>query len=58
MLSKLINKEWRTEYSAETDRNGCVELKGFFGDYALVIDGEEYKIGLHRNGESEIELLL
>lgn len=58
MLSKLINKEWRTEYSAETDRNGCVELKGFFGDYALVIDGEEYKIGLHKNGESEIELLL
>ena len=35
-----------------------VELKGFFGNYSLVIDGEEYEIGLHKNGKTEIELLL
>lgn len=58
MLSNLINKEWHTEYSAETDRNGCVELKGFFGNYSIIIDGEEYEIGLHKNGKTEIELLL
>ena len=58
MLSNLINKEWHTEYSAETDCNGCVELNGFFGNYSLVIDGKEYEIGLHKNGKTELELLL
>ena len=58
MLSNLINKEWHTEYSAETDRNGCVELNGFFGNYSIVIDGKEYEIGLHKNGKTELELLL
>ena len=58
MLSSLINEEWHTEYCAETDGNGCVELEGFFGNYSLVIDGKEYEIGLHKDEKTEIELLL
>ena len=56
MLSNLINNEWRTEYNAETDGDGFVNLRGFYGDYLLVLDNEQYNIELHKNSANEFIL--
>lgn len=44
MLKELINHEWSTEYSAVTDENGCITLKGFKGEYELTVDGRSYTV--------------
>lgn len=58
MLSWLINGEWRTEKQEITDKNGCINLRGFYGDYSLEIDGEKYGFGLHKNGDKAAELVV
>lgn len=37
MLKDLIQKQWHTELVGKTDGNGCVEFKGFYGDYVVDI---------------------
>ena len=33
MLKKLFNEIWHTEETLETDKNGYVEFRGFYGQY-------------------------
>jgi len=34
-LKELMDKKWHTELALRTDENGCVDFRGFYGDYAL-----------------------
>ncbi len=36
VLDRLINKEWHTEAELVTDQNGCVNFRGFYGDYEVI----------------------
>ncbi len=43
-LDRLINQEWKTDYTGKTDANGRVMFRGFAGDYqitATASDGTE-----------------
>lgn len=48
-LWELFNKKWHTEVELETDANGYVELRGFFGDYIAEIDNSIAEFGIHKN---------
>ena len=34
-LKEKITHDWHTEYTAMTDKNGCVTLEGFKGEYSV-----------------------
>lgn len=36
-IKELLQKRWHTEEELVTDKNGCVEFRGFYGEYDLVI---------------------
>ncbi|MBQ8605210.1 MAG: endo-1,4-beta-xylanase [Clostridia bacterium] len=36
-IKKLIHETWHTELSALTNDGGCVETRGFYGDYELTV---------------------
>lgn len=45
-LYQLINREWKTNINGSTDGNGCIDFRGFHGDYLVTIcndDGSENK---------------
>lgn len=44
----MFNKRWHTNLELTTDENGCVEFRGFFGDYEAEVDGKISKFGIHR----------
>ena len=48
-LYELFNKKWHTELELETDENGYIGLRGFYGDYSAEIDGESASFGIHKN---------
>ena len=47
-LKDLFEKEWHTEMELTTDEKGCIDFRGFYGDYIVQIDGTDYCIGLHK----------
>ncbi len=51
-LKELFEKEWHTEMELITDEKGCIDFRGFYGDYIVQIDGEDYCIGIHK-GDTE-----
>ena len=54
MLDKLINHDWHTEDASETAADGTAKIRGFYGDYELIIekDGKEIKTeaAIRKNG--------
>ena len=48
-LWELFNKKWHTEVELETDKNGYVELRGFYGDYIAEIGDGKAEFGIHKN---------
>ena len=36
-IKELLQEKWHTEEELVTDKDGCVEFRGFFGEYDLVI---------------------
>ena len=47
-LKQRIRSDWHTKLELMTDENGCVEIEGFRGQYALVCDGIEASFTLSR----------
>lgn len=39
MIKKLFNEIWHTELECETDDDGYITFRGFFGDYEAIFDG-------------------
>ena len=48
MLYHLIHEVWHTEYEAETDEDGNLTVRGFYGNYELEYDGKRVELGLHK----------
>ncbi len=57
-LYDLFHKEWHTDLDAVTDETGCVEFRGFFGDYTVETEDFVCTFGLHKNESpvTEIEI--
>ncbi len=48
-LRELFNKKWHTELELETDANGYIELRGFYGDYTAEVGEGKAEFGIHKN---------
>jgi len=60
MLKKLFHEVWHTDLELTTDKDGCVEFCGFYGDYALSTDCGAAVFGVHKfqNNDYDLELSL
>ena len=44
MLKRFLNEEWKASLDLETDKDGFISFRGFFGEYDIFVDGSDYKI--------------
>lgn len=56
MLKKLFSEIWHTDLELVTDENGCVDFRGFYGDYTAQLDNSEMCFGIHKNETDNFEL--
>lgn len=47
-MYEMFNKRWHTDLELTTDENGCVEFRGFFGDYKAELDGNVTEFSIHK----------
>lgn len=47
-LYRLFHEEWCTNLTLKTDQNGCVDFRGFYGDYTAEVNGRPITFGIHR----------
>ena len=48
MLYHLIHEEWHTEFDAQTDSEGYISVRGFYGDYELISENQTMTFGIHK----------
>jgi GH35 family endo-1,4-beta-xylanase len=59
VLDELINSEWKTKVALVTDRNGSVQLHGFYGSYEIRVDGKlVHSMTLDRRSENVTRVVL
>lgn len=58
MMKKLFDEVWHTELELVTDENGCVDFRGFYGDYQVEIEDAECRIGLHKGESASNEIVI
>jgi endo-1,4-beta-xylanase len=46
MLDKLINQTWKTKISVQSDNQGTISFRGFFGEYDITLKTPDGKIHL------------
>lgn len=56
MLKKLFGEIWHTEAELTTDKNGYVDLRGFYGEYTGDMDGAEFEFGIHKNESNRFDV--
>ncbi len=56
MLKKLFGEIWHTDLAAETNQDGEIYFRGFYGEYEAEIDGKIYNFGVHKNESNQIEI--
>ncbi len=56
MLKKLFSEIWHTDLELVTDGNGCLDFRGFYGDYTAQLDNSEMSFGIHKNETDNFEL--
>ena len=61
-IKELIQEKWHTEAEIVTDKYGCAEFRGFYGDYSAVISSGEKvlstNIALSKASENSVEIVL
>lgn len=61
-IKELLQKKWHTEVDLVTDKDGCAEFRGFYGDYCADVsrNGKVFstKISLSKNSGNSIEIVL
>ena len=61
-IKELLQKKWHTEVDIITDRDGCAEFRGFYGDYSVdVSSGKEVistKISVSKASENSSVIVL
>lgn len=58
MLKQLFGEIWHTDLEIMIDENGCVDFRGFYGDYTAEIDGVSYEFGLHKGEDNHKEIIM
>ena len=47
-MRDLFEKVWHTEAEGVTDENGCITLRGFYGEYDADVEGKPFVMGIHQ----------
>ena len=55
-IKNLFEKVWHTEETLLSDACGKVAFRGFYGDYAVTVDGKTYSAVLAKNADNNISL--
>ena len=55
MLDRLINHEWITNGKADL-LDGSASFRGFYGEYAITVDGKIYTAAFNKNANTEIAI--
>jgi endo-1,4-beta-xylanase len=63
MLDKLINETWKTNVTLQTDNQGIVSFRGFYGEYEISIvtaEGKKinYTVHVNKNEENKWSFIL
>ncbi len=56
MLKKLFNEIWHTDLELTTDKDGCIDFRGFYGDYEVEVDEQKLEIGIHKEKNNVFSL--
>ena len=56
MLEKLVNEEWSTKLSLQTDSEGRVTVEGFKGGYCVSADGMKAELSMTDDSEMTVKL--
>ena len=51
VLDRLINNEWKTTLTTQTNEKGEITFRGFYGEYEVCVDGKVYTVNLDENGK-------
>lgn len=51
VLDRLINHEWKTNLSSQTNENGELSFRGFYGEYEIIVDGKTYFVHFDKDGK-------
>ncbi len=51
-LKKLIDEEWHTKLTLETDENGYAEFRGFYGEYSAEWEDGAALFGIHKDEDN------
>lgn len=57
-IKSLFSEKWTTDTEGETNEFGSAKLKGFYGDYDIIIDGKAHKAENRSGRKNEIEIIL
>lgn len=61
-LDRLINREWKTRLTAQTDAQGAARFRGFYGRYTVKVTAggktEEFQVDLSQKGPATQRLKL
>ena len=58
MLKKLFCEEWHTDLELETDKDGYVDFRGFFGEYIVEADDFDFQVDIHKHCNNFYEITL
>ncbi len=58
MQKDLFDKVWHTDEVLETDADGCITFRGFYGDYTAKYGDKEQTFAIHKNEKNEYTLSL
>ncbi|MCL4195105.1 MAG: hypothetical protein KJZ87_25430, partial [Thermoguttaceae bacterium] len=60
-LNRLINHEWKTSLAAQTDKQGTVSFRGFYGRYTVKVtaggQAREFFVELTKGGPTDHRLI-
>ena len=61
-IKELLQEKWHTEAEVVTDKNGCAEFRGFYGEYSAVVSSDDKvlntNISLSKASENSVEIVL
>ncbi len=57
-LYDLFHKKWHTDLTLTTDEKGCVDFRGFYGDYEIEVDGKVVPFGVHKGAQNKETITL
>ena len=57
-IKELLQERWHTELEIVTDKDGCADFRGFYGDYEVAVGNDTQIVSLLKNQENTYTITL